>query len=1530
MPVYNMGFGYYKEKSNTAAVNRFWRKKMSIWGRRPLRLQTKLSIRLAGLAMVVSALLTISLYFAAQAFLRHAFRERLYDEVGIAAFLINGDLHATLQNQADEGNPAYMAIKSILQRIRDTGTNIRSVCTIRQDSRGKIVFVVDTGSNPKDIAHLGEVYDDAPPALKANFAAKNHWVDKNFYTDKWGTWLSGYAAFYGSDGHREGVLSMDIAAKTIIAYERKLLWIAIFVFAVAIPLSSFAGWLLGRRLASPIIALKEGAERIAKGRLDYRVAASVYDEIGQLAKSFNYMSERLAQSMEEIQKAHDKMELQVKERTAELVQANQIMEAENAERKRVEKALRESEEKFRFAVETASDGICIIQDGLMKYANSSLSILLDRRSEEIIGQPFAVFIHPEDSQRMTETYQLFVSGNENLGIFQTTILNRSGEARYVEINGSRILLEGQPATLIIVRDITERKIIEDALRKSEQLYRLIADNSTDVIWTIALDGKVTYVTPSITAQTGFTPEEMMNFRLDDYLVPESAENIYKTIAEELQKPTELRSKTRTMELKQYSKDGSILDVEVTIAWICNDKGEPIGIEGTTRNIGERKKVEASLKESEEKFRSIGISALDAVIMIDGDGKLVFWNPAAEKIFGYAPDEIIGKDAHQILLPDKYYSAYLNNFKKFQKNGQGNVIGKVVELEAKHKDGKIIPIEIAVSPIFIKGQWWASAIIRDISDRKRVEEDLKQYAEEMRIIYDCLADGLAIADVETKRFIRSNGAMLKILGYSESELLSLTIVDIHPHDQLSMIMQHFNAMAEDREQRAQDIPCLRKDGSLFYADISSQLINYKGRPSIVGFFRDVTERKQTEEAIRHSEQRLADIINFLPDATLVINTDGKVVAWNHAMEKMTGVKAEDMIGKGNFEYSVPFYGERRPILVDQALEPYTEYEKRYLNISREGDYIYGESFIPSLPGGRTFLWGTAAVLRDSKGLVVGAIESIRDITARKEAEQALRESEQHLADIINFLPDATLVINSDGKVIAWNRAIEAMTGTKAEDMLAKGNYEYAIPFYGERRPILIDLVLKPNEEIEKRYADITRYGNIIAGESFMPSLGGGETYLYGTAAALRDSKGQIVGAIESIRDITERKHMEQEILRAKESAEIANQAKSEFLTNMSHELRTPLNAIIGFSEILSYKMVGSLTEKQEQYIGNILVSGRHLLQLINDILDLSKVEAGKMELDLRRIALNDFLENCLIMIREKALIHHLSIHFSISPELEDLIIWADERKLRQILYNLLSNAAKFTPDGGSITLSGKKDDEYLTIAVADTGIGIKPEDKDRIFGKFEQVDSSLSREQQGTGLGLALTKRLAELHGGRIWVESEGEDKGSTFYFSISLISPETAVSTEEIPERSESEDRRKIQDEPIKTADYGLQPPASYNQQPMILIAEDESNASELLAENLRSNGYQVAFAFDGDQAIRMARESKPFAITLDINLPKKDGFQVLSELKSFPDTKNIPVIIVSLADQEQLGFSLGAVEWLIKPVDMKHLLNLLKKFKAE
>jgi signal transduction histidine kinase/CheY-like chemotaxis protein len=398
-------------------------------------------------------------------------------------------------------------------------------------------------------------------------------------------------------------------------------------------------------------------------------------------------------------------------------------------------------------------------------------------------------------------------------------------------------------------------------------------------------------------------------------------------------------------------------------------------------------------------------------------------------------------------------------------------------------------------------------------------------------------------------------------------------------------------------------------------------------------------------------------------------------------------------------------------------------------------------------------------------------------------------------------------------------------------------------------------------------------------------------------------------------------------------EIANRHKSEFLANMSHELRTPLNAVIGFSEVLLDKMFGDLNAKQEEYLDDILSSGRYLLSLINDILDLSKVEAGMLELELGTFDLRQLLEGSLVMVKERALAHGITLALEIADDIDTLT--GDERKVKQILFNLLSNAVKFTPDGGKVGITATMADAVVQVAVWDTGIGIAVADQQRIFEefqqvgqglagninlygtlqqaleKFQQVGQGLAGKTEGTGLGLTLAKKFVELHGGTIWVEST-PGHGSTFTFTLPVVGTASHV-----PLPTVQEDTARDRERAVEPASAG----------PLVLVVEDDPRGADLLRIYLSEAGYTVDLARDGAEGLEKVKRLTPGAVVLDILLPKLDGWAFLTQVKADPVTREVPIIIVSIIDQKGKGFALGAADYLIKPVQKEDLLRTLRAF---
>jgi len=365
-------------------------------------------------------------------------------------------------------------------------------------------------------------------------------------------------------------------------------------------------------------------------------------------------------------------------------------------------------------------------------------------------------------------------------------------------------------------------------------------------------------------------------------------------------------------------------------------------------------------------------------------------------------------------------------------------------------------------------------------------------------------------------------------------------------------------------------------------------------------------------------------------------------------------------------------------------------------------------------------------------------------------------------------------------------------------------------------------------------------------------------------------------------------------------EVASRHKSEFLASMSHELRTPLNAIIGFSEVLLERMFGELNERQDEYLRDIWSSGKHLLELLNDILDLSKIEAGQMVLNRSEFVVRKSLEYCLSLVREQAVKQRIHLSLEVDPEVG--LLDADRLRFRQVVLNLLSNAVKFTPEGGRVAVRASIQGEDLVVTVADTGVGVAAEDRQRIFDSFQQ-GTRPAGQAEGTGLGLTLCKRILELHAGRIWLESE-VGTGSTFGFALPAGSDEPALTS--VPQAG---------------TDAGLTTEPATGPGPTVVVVEDDRRSFDLLRAHLEAANVRVVGARDGEEGLDTVRRLSPAGVILDILLPGIDGWEVLAQLKADPRTAPIPVIVVSMLDERGRGCALGAAEYLVKPVDKEQLL---------
>jgi PAS domain S-box-containing protein len=610
-------------------------------------------------------------------------------------------------------------------------------------------------------------------------------------------------------------------------------------------------------------------------------------------------------------------------------------------------------------------------------------------------------------------------------------------------------------------------------------------------------------------------------------------------------------------------------------------------------------------------------------------------------------------------------------------------------------------------------------------------------------------------------------------------------------------------------------------------------------------------------------------------------------FNVGAERMLGYTAAEVMDKitpADISDPQEVVARAKTLSTELETEITPGFEALVFKASRGIEDIYELTYIRK-DGSRFPAVVSVTALRDEQNAIIGYLLIGTDNTARKQIEadqvqldQRLRDQQFYTRSLIEANIDALMTTDPRGIITDLNKQMEELTGCTRAELIGAPFKNYFTD--QERAEAGINLVLS-----EKKLTDY---------ELTVLSRDGKQTVMSYNATTFYDRDRKLQGVFAAARDVTERNRLDQVLLEknielenARAVADKTNLAKSDFLANMSHELRTPLNSVIGFSEVLQDQLFGPINEKQLEYVGNILTSGKHLLSLINDILDLSKVESGKMELELSHFSLQETLEASLIMFREKALKEGVSLHLELG-QLADINIFADQRKFKQILFNLLSNAVKFTPVNGTVVVNAARDGAFIEISVKDTGVGIKDEDISKLFQTFTQLESVYTKKHEGTGLGLALTRKLVELHGGRIWVKSE-VDQGSSFIFNIPI--KETAIKVS-------------------SASRFGT----IINNNSCVLLIEDEPITLTALKFALQNKGYRVLQANGGEEGLEMALRDAPDLIVLGLIMPGMSGFEVANRLQDNKNTEEIPILILtamdlSSADRAQLAGKVWRIE---------------------
>ena len=656
------------------------------------------------------------------------------------------------------------------------------------------------------------------------------------------------------------------------------------------------------------------------------------------------------------------------------------------------------------------------------------------------------------------------------------------------------------------------------------------------------------------------------------------------------------------------------------------------------------------------------------------------------------------------------------------------------------------------------------------------------------------------------------------------------------------------------------------------------------------------------SIRESEKNYRRIVDTVQEGICLIDANVQTTFVNQRMADMLGYSIKEIPGNLVFD----FMDETARLDAEQYLQRCRQ------GISEQFDFRFRRK------DGST-LWTiiNTSPLIDDNGKFKGALGMITDITRHKQAEFALRDSLNLWQKVLASLNEAVLIVRKDTRQIEQcNQTTELMFGYKQEELINQNvlllhvNTEMYQQFWHN-----ISLAFDKKESFETEYQMKRKNGEIFATENVITPLD--------------EENGQIHKVVSVIRDITERKQAEEilqnvvngvsaELTTANAELARATRLKDEFIANMSHELRTPLHAILGMFGMLQEEIHSTLNPQQAKAVNTIGEAGNHLLSLINGILELAKIEAGKIKLDIFQVFSEEICKTCLYLIKAAALKKQIKI--TIKHDANVKIIQADERYLKQILLNLLNNAIKFTHQDGEINLEvqGNVEEGVVKFIVSDNGIGIDEKDMDYLFMPFVQLDGGLSRAHEGTGLGLSLVYRLVKMHGGSVSVESE-LGKGSSFTVSL----PWQPVTNEPFPATMKNKiDINQVV--PKNSAGSTLK----ITSETVVLLVDDNSIVIDMLSNHLKLEGYQIIIAYNGIQAIETAREKHPDIILMALQMPTMDGLEATRRIRAYAETATIPIVALSalaIPGNQERCLKAGMNHYFVKPVNLKELVALIK-----
>jgi two-component system cell cycle sensor histidine kinase/response regulator CckA len=1143
----------------------------------------------------------------------------------------------------------------------------------------------------------------------------------------------------------------------------------------------------------------------------------------------SFTLKEVGQEMKEGRKTKEQMIKELRRRIEEL-------ERLEAERKQVQEALRVSEEKYRVLVENASEAIVVAQDGMLKFSNPKASEVTGYSKQELFSKPFVELIHPDDRGLVVDRYLRRLKGDEFINIYPFKIVDTHGNIKWVEINAVKIDWEGRPATLNFLTDITEYKRTEEAFKEGQQKFKNIIEHSNELFYIHDPEHKLTYISPQSKEVLGYTPEEMM-IEWTTLIT----ENPINTVGVEL---TEKTLKTGRRQgpylLELYKKDRSRVLLEIDESPLIDEAGRVIGIVGAARDVTEKKRAEGLLKASEEQYRDLVEHSQDLMCTHDLQGNLLSVNRWALKVLGYDQSFLLQKNIRNFLLPElrSEFDGYLSTILT-HREASGLMIVVTGKGERRTWEYRsTLRTEGVAEPI-------VRAMAHDITERILAEKSLKESEEKFRAITHTASDAILLLDNEG-RVSYWNPSAEKMFGYRSEEAMGkeihLFLAPERYHEDYKEGWAKFKATGQGPAVgRTNDFFAVRKDGTEFPIEVSTSAIQVGGKWCSVGIIRDITDRKRMFETLQQSEY----LYRTLTESSLTgiyMSREGHYVFANEMFYKIVGYSWEDLKSIDPLDLIAPEERNRIAEIFRKRLsgeDVVSEYETKMIH--RDGTKLDVQV-------------RAALIQFENKPTVLG---NMIDVTKRKRAEEALKASEEKYRTLVESTSDAILMSNEEREIISVNQAFCHLFGFNKGEIEGKSTR-----------------TIHPSEESFKSFGELA-YPIVEKARSFRSEWNllrkDGTIFPVETVvSAIVSPNGSTEGVVGIIRDITERKQAEKEMVALQEQLQQSQkmEAVGRLAGGVAHDFNNLLTVLLGTSQLILLEL--DKDNPLRDRIEEIIRTSERAATLTRQLLAFSRRQIMEFKvLDLNAVIKN--LGRMLLRIIGEDI--ELVTVFA-----EDLgKIKSDSGQIEQVMMNLAVNGKDAMPHGGKLIIetdnaeldedfarshAGTKAGQYVRLMVSDTGKGMPPEVREKIFEPF----FTTKEKGKGTGLGLSTVYGIVRQSGGNIWVYSE-PGKGATFKIYFPRV------------------------DEPLEAFKETLERVEFPRGSETILVVEDGEEVRKFVVRILKRQGYQVLEAPNGEEALVLSQhyEGPIHLVLTDVVMPGMSGRELANALLNLrPELKVI------------------------------------------